>query len=240
MGDPQGEGGGEVERGSGEQGRRSSLGPGHAEQDPIAALLRRNRRWADSVARARPSHFAALAEGQSPSLMWIGCCDSRVVPTEVLDLGLGDVFVHTNVANLVKPDEGAVLSALQHAVEVLRVEHVVVCGHTRCAGVEAAVSGSADGPVAEWVRPIREFYATQSAKGVVFGQDSREALDALCRANVVNQVSTLLETEILKRSWERRRAPEVHGWLYRMEDGRIEPLCRRSPEQAPPATSATD
>lgn len=167
--------------------------------------------------------------------MWIGCCDSRVIPTELLDLDLGDVFVHTNVANLVKPDDAGTLSALQHAVDNLRVDHVVVCGHTRCAGVEAAVSNSADGHLAEWVRPIREFYATELAKGAVFGRDLREEVDALCRANVVNQVSTLLGTELLKRAWERRRAPEVHGWLYRVEDGLIEPLCRRSPEQAPSA-----
>lgn len=214
-----------------------SAGPGRSVQDPIAALLRRNRRWADSVARARPSHFADLAEGQSPTLLWIGCCDSRVVPTELLDLGLGDIFVHTNVANLARPDDDSLLSALQHAVGALRVDHVVVCGHTRCAGVEAALSGSADGPLAEWVRPISDFYATQSANGVVFGRDPREELDALCRANVlnqVNQVSSLLRTKLLKHAWERRRAPEVHGWLYRVEDGLIEPLCRRSPPRSPP------
>lgn len=201
---------------------------------PVEELLGRNRRWAQSLARSRPAFLPTLAEGQSPALLWIGCCDSRVAPTTILDMELGDVFVHTNIANLVRPDDVSVLSALDFAVNHLGVDHVVVCGHTRCAGVQAAVEGRAEGSLAEWVRPVRDHYLAQRAEGVDLGDDPREALDAMCRLNVVHQTSLLLRMEPLMRAWETRRGPEVHGWLYRMEDGMIEELCRRSPIPASP------
>lgn len=204
----------------------------------IAELLGRNRRWAQSLARSRPAFLPTLAEGQSPGLLWIGCCDSRVVPSTVLDLELGDVFVHTNIANLVKPDDTSVLSVLEFALDHLGVDHVVVCGHTRCGGVQAAVDGSAEGRLAEWVRPVRDWYLAECAKGVEFGDDPRSRLDQLCRLNVVNQVSCLLRTEPLRRAWESGGGPEVHGWLYRVEDGMIEELCRRSPVPASVQTAS--
>lgn len=196
---------------------------------PVEELLDRNRRWAQSLARSRPAFLPTLAEGQSPALLWIGCCDSRVAPTTILDGELGDVFVHTNIANLARPDDVSILAALDFAVSRLRVDHVVVCGHTRCAGIEAAIGGKAEGSLAEWLRPVRDYYLAQRAQGVDFGDDPREELDALCRLNVVHQTSLLLRMEPLVRAWKTRQGPEVHGWLYRLEDGMIEGLCRRSP-----------
>jgi len=188
----------------------------------IADLLENNRRWSERVIDADPEFFSALAKQQNPKYLWIGCSDSRVPANEIVDLPPGDVFVHRNVANLVVHSDLNLLSVLQYAVDVLRVRHVVVCGHYGCGGVSAAHANARHGLVDNWLRHVRDVedrYANELA-----ALPDERLLDRLCELNVIEQVSNVCETTIVEDAWSRGQELGIHGLVYDLRDGLLEDL----------------
>jgi carbonic anhydrase len=180
-------------------------------------LFDNNRAWAESVKRDDPDFFARLARQQSPRLLWIGCSDSRVPANEIIGLAPGDVFVHRNIANVVVHSDLNCLSVIQYAVEVLQVEHIIVCGHYGCGGVKAALEPRDHGLIDNWLRHIRNvgrFHADALAD-----LSKAQRLDRLCELNVTEQVTNVCNTTIVKHAWEQGRQLVVHGWIYSIADG---------------------
>jgi carbonic anhydrase len=186
-------------------------------------LLRGNREWAEDVVRRDPGFFTRLASQQSPRYLWIGCSDSRVPANEITGTDPGEVFVHRNVANVVVHSDLNCLSVLQYAVEVLEVEHVVVCGHLGCGGVVAAIEGRRHGLIDNWLRHVQDVAHTHAELlGSVAGTDDRH--DLLCRLNVVEQVTNVCRTTIVQEAWDRGQPLQVHGVVYGLGDGVLRDL----------------
>jgi carbonic anhydrase len=188
----------------------------------IDSLLAGNRRFvAEQLARDAAA-FDKLAEGQHPQFLWIGCSDSRVAPDLVTGTGPGEMFVHRNIANLVVQTDMNLLSVLQYAVEVLRVQHVIVCGHHGCGGVQAAMRGPSHGLIDNWLRTVRDtqqFFWPQLAP-----LDEGARLRRLVELNVIEQVYNLGKTSIVQQAWRERGRPFIHGWVFDVGTGGIEPL----------------
>ncbi len=189
----------------------------------LSHLLENNRRWAEKVERDEPGFFASLAEQQNPDYLWIGCSDSRVSANVIVDLAPGEVFVHRNVANLVNHADINCLSVIQFAVEVLRVEHIIVCGHYGCGGVQAAMSTERHGLIDNWLRHIQDTAHLHSRRLNAIS-DANERLDKLCELNVAAQVVNVGETTIVQDAWQRGQTLDVHGWIYSLADGLIDDL----------------
>ena len=189
----------------------------------IEQLLENNKHWAKRVARDDPRFFPSLAEQQNPDYLWIGCSDSRVPANMIVDVAPGDIFVHRNVANLVYHTDTNCLSVIQYAVDVLQVEHIIVCGHYGCGGVTAALEDSRHGLVDNWLRDIQD---TAHLYGPVLDaiRDNGERVDKLCELNVAEQVLNVGETTVVQDAWARRQPLEVHGWIYGLKDGLIRDL----------------
>ena len=187
--------------------------------DTVETLLEANRRWADSREAEDPGGFARLAGGQNPDYMWIGCSDSRVPGSEIIGLAPGELFVHRNVANLVIQTDLNLLSVLQYAVEVLRVKHLIVCGHYGCGGVKAALDGSRHGLIGNWLRHI-QIIASESEEELG-ALDPQQAADRLCELNVLANARNLARTTIVQEAWERGQTLSVHSWIYRLDRGRL-------------------
>ncbi len=185
-------------------------------------LFHRNRQWAEDMVARDPAFFSRLLHQQSPRWLWIGCSDSRVPANQIVGLDPGEVFVHRNVGNLVHPGDLNCMSVLQYAVEVLEVEHVIVCGHYGCGGVKAAMEDSAHGLIDYWIWSIREIRDRHQTDLDHVPQERR--VDALCEMNVIEQVERLSETKILKEAWSRRQDLQVHGIIYSLADGLIRDL----------------
>ncbi|MFN8622648.1 MAG: carbonate dehydratase [Chloroflexota bacterium] len=186
-------------------------------------LLLQNRTWATERVAGDPDYFRRLAGLQAPDLLWIGCSDSRVPANVIAGLEPGEVFVHRNVANVVVHTDVNCLSVLQYAVDVLQVEHVIVCGHYGCGGVTAALDDSAHGLIDNWlghVRDIAETYADELAalpEGV-------ERRDRLCELNVLTQARNVERTTIVQDARRRGQSIDVHAWIYRLDDGLLRDL----------------
>lgn len=193
----------------------------------LEALLDRNRAWALERTDTDPEFFRRLAEGQEPEVLWIGCADSRVPSSTVVGAGPGELFVHRNVANLVVPDDDNAWSAIQYAVEALGVAHVIVCGHYGCGGVAAALDGEVSGAVDRWVEDIRRT-ARRHAGDLERLPDRDQRWRRLCELNVAVQVERLRNHAILRDARSRGGGPEVHGWIYDLEDGRLRDLASGS------------
>lgn len=189
----------------------------------IADLLDNNRRWSRRLIDADPRYFAELAEQQNPDYLWIGCSDSRVSANVIVDLAPGEVFVHRNVANLVNHTDMNCLSVIQFAVEVLEVEHIIVCGHFGCGGVTAAMESKRHGLIDNWLRHIQDT-AHLYASLLNAIEDENERMDKLCVLNVAEQVLNVGETTIVQDAWNRGQAVEIHGWIYGLKDGLIRDL----------------
>ena len=189
----------------------------------IEQLLENNKHWAKRVARDDPRFFPSLAEQQNPDYLWIGCSDSRVPANMIVDVAPGDIFVHRNVANLVYHTDTNCLSVIQYAVDVLQVEHIIVCGHYGCGGVTAALEDNRHGLVDNWLRDIQD---TAHLYGSVLDaiRDDGERVDKLCELNVAEQVLNVGETTVVQDAWARRQPLEVHGWIYGLKDGLIRDL----------------
>jgi carbonic anhydrase len=186
-------------------------------------LLDNNRRWAAATTARDPDFFRALARQQAPDYLWIGCADSRVPANEIVGLAPGELFVHRNVANLVVHSDLNCLSVLQYAVDVLEVEHVIVCGHYGCGGVRAALHDQRAGLVDNWLRHVQDLARPHRAELNAL-PDDRAREDRLCELNVVEQVGNVCETTIVQDAWARGRSLAVHGWIYRLDDGLLRDL----------------
>jgi carbonic anhydrase len=189
----------------------------------IAHLLERNRAWAAAIETERPGFFRRLAAQQAPRYLWIGCADSRVPANEVIALDPGEVFVHRNVANVVVHTDFNCLAVLQFAVDVLKVEHVMVVGHYGCGGVRAALEDSAHGLIDNWLRHVQDV-AMRHAAILDPIADAGEKIDRLCELNVVEQVANLARSTILQDAWRRGQSVTVHGLIYGLNDGRLQDL----------------
>ncbi len=170
-----------------------------------------------------PHFFADLADQQAPEYLWIGCSDSRVSANTIVDLAPGEVFVHRNIANLVNHTDMNCLSVIQFAVEVLRVKHIIVCGHYGCGGVIAALEGQRHGLIDNWLRHIQDT-ANQNEQRLAAIGDMSERVNLLCELNVGEQVINVGETTIVQEAWERGQELTVNGWIYGLKDGHIRDL----------------
>jgi len=189
--------------------------------DAIETLLRRNERFVAEQLALDPGYFRTLSEGQHPAFLWIGCSDSRVPPDRITGTQPGDMFVHRNIANLVVQTDMNLLSVLQYAVDVLEVEHVIVCGHYGCGGVRAAMGEARHGLIDNWLRVLKDtgqFFGDQLAS---LGSEAR--FDRLVELNVIEQVYNLGKTSIVQEAWKRGARPFIHGWVFDLASGFIRP-----------------
>ena len=185
-------------------------------------LKANNRAWSKGKTEVDPDFFKRLERQQSPKYLWIGCADSRVPANEIVGLDPGQLFVHRNVANLAPPQDANYLSVLQFAVDVLKVEHVIVVGHYGCGGVAAAIDGKRRGLVDHWLHPIRDTYDAHREE--LEGLEGQDRLDRLCELNVVHQVKNVASDIFVQEAWARGQSLCVHGWCYRLGNGLVNDL----------------
>ena len=185
-------------------------------------LFENNKAWAERMLAQEPAFFDKLAHLQNPEYLWIGCSDSRVPANQITGLQPGEVFVHRNVANVVVHTDLNCLSVMQFAVDVLKVKHIIVCGHYGCGGVRAALTGERLGLIDNWLRHIQDVRDKHAALLAPLGGES--AADRLCELNVIEQVVNVARTTILRDAWERRQAVTVHGWIYGLSNGQLRNL----------------
>lgn len=186
-------------------------------------LLEANKEWARRMVEQDPDFFERLVDIQRPGFLWIGCADSRVPPNEITQTRPGEIFIHRNVANLVIHTDMNMLSVLQYAVEVLEVKHIVVCGHYGCGGVKAAMSRTSFGLINKWLRHIKDVHRLHFDELSLL-QNEEQRLNRLIELNVIEQVNNLADTSIVQRAWKKRQAPHLHGWVYDLHNGIINPL----------------
>jgi len=186
-------------------------------------LFDNNRAWAESIRQADPEFFQKLARQQSPEYLWIGCSDSRVPANQIVGLLPGEMFVHRNIANVVEGTDLNCQSVLQFAVDVLKVKHVIVCGHYGCAGVRAAQSGQRLGLADNWLRHLVEVRQKHRVR-LESAADDSDRDDRLCELNVIEQVMNACQTPTCQAAWQRRQELTVHGWIYRIHDGLLRDL----------------
>ena len=189
----------------------------------LTELIARNRAWSDNHITSDPDYFARLATQQTPEFFWIGCSDSRVPANVVADLDPGEIFVHRNVANVVHSSDLNLLSALEFAVDALKIKEIIVCGHYGCGGVKAATEDMPHGLADHWLEPIRRLarvYAIDLAKAT----DEEDRRDRLAEFNVIEGVRRVAETPILQRAWARGDPISVHGLIYGLKDGLLRNL----------------
>lgn len=186
-------------------------------------LLRNNRQWAERIKQEDPGFFKRLSQQQSPRYLWIGCSDSRVPANQILGLDPGEVFVHRNIANLVVHTDLNCLSAIQFAVDLLKVEHILIVGHYGCSGVHASLTNRRVGLADNWLRHVGDVAQKHAALLEQVETDSlRHA--RLCELNVIEQVSNVCQTTMLQDAWARGQKVSVHGWVYSLFDGRVRQL----------------
>lgn len=186
-------------------------------------LFEQNRAWAAAISSKDPEFFPKLSRQQSPEYLWIGCSDSRVPANEIVNLLPGELFVHRNIANVVVHTDLNCLSVMQFAVDVLRVKHIIVCGHYGCSGVRAALRCERIGLADNWLRHVQD--VAEKHRSCVHSVDGDHArTNRLCELNVVEQVSNVCQTTIVNDAWERGQALTVHGWIYGLNDGIIRNL----------------
>jgi carbonic anhydrase len=183
-------------------------------------LLRNNREWAERVERDDPGFFARLSQQQAPKYLWIGCSDSRVPANQILGLDPGEVFVHRNIANVLVHSDLNALSVVQFAVDVLKVEHVLIVGHYGCGGVHAALTGLRLGLADNWLRHVGDVAGKHAALLDAIG-DERLRHARLCELNVIEQVVNLCQTTVIADAWARGQRLSIHGWVYSLSDGRV-------------------
>jgi len=183
-------------------------------------LFDKNRVWAADVKRHDPEFFTRLSQQQAPRYLWIGCSDSRVPANQIVGLLPGEMFVHRNVANLVVHTDLNCLASIQFAVAVLKVEHIIVCGHYGCGGVSFALNGERVGIADNWLRHVQDVYVKHQAS-VAKEPDEAHRIDRLCELNVIEQVANVCQTTIVRDAWDRGQELTVHGWVYGLRDGLV-------------------
>ncbi|MGB7337944.1 MAG: carbonate dehydratase [Phototrophicaceae bacterium] len=186
-------------------------------------LLAQNRQWAREMVTQNPEFFHDLSRQQHPQYLWIGCADSRVPETQIIQQQPGDIFVHRNVANVVVHTDLNCLSVIQYAVEILKVEHIIVCGHYGCGGVRAAMKTKQHGLIDNWLRHLKDIYQKHHEE-LDHLSDENTRLDRFCELNVIHQVYNVCHTTIVQQAWEQGHNLAVHGWVYGLDDGIINDL----------------
>ncbi len=190
----------------------------------LKKLLQQNREWATDIAARDPQFFAQLSMQQAPKYLWIGCSDSRVPANQIVGLMPGEMFVHRNIANLVVHTDLNALSVIQFAVDILKVRHIIVCGHYGCGGVMAAMRNLKLGLCDNWLRHVQDVRCThQSQLDALPTED--EQISRLCELNVIEQVANVSETTVIRDAWERGQELSVHGWIYDLHDGLLRDLA---------------
>ena len=190
----------------------------------IPTLFEKNRTWAQDETKKKPDFFTSLSKQQSPKYLWIGCSDSRVPANQVVGLAPGELFVHRNVANVVVHTDLNCLSVMQFAVEYLKVEHIIVCGHYGCGGVLGALRGTRLGLIDNWLRHIVDVREKHNKSVEAFSGLEDEQHDLLCELNVIEQAQNVAQTSIVRDAWRRGQSLQVHSWIYGLDDGRLKDL----------------
>lgn len=188
----------------------------------LTHLFDSNRAWAAEVKRKHPEFFSQLSKQQAPEYLWIGCSDSRVPANQIVRLPPGEVFVHRNIANVVVHTDLNCLSVIQYAVEVLKVRHIVVCGHYGCSGIKAALEDEEHGLIDNWLRHIKDVARIHAKKLKGLAQSAKQ--DLLCELNVIEQVSNVCNSTVVKKAWKAGADLTVHGWVYGINDGILKDL----------------
>jgi carbonic anhydrase len=189
----------------------------------LAHLLQANKKWSETMLASDPDFFRHLSKQQAPKYFWIGCSDSRVPANQIMGLAPGEVFVHRNVANAVVHADLNCLSAMQFAVDVLKVEHIIVCGHYGCSGVQAALEGRRVGLADNWLRHVHDVALKHDA--ALQRIDTASMRHAkLCELNVLEQVVNICHSTVMRDAWDRGQEVNVHGWIYGLHDGRLRDL----------------
>ncbi|MBE8162876.1 MAG: carbonic anhydrase [Bdellovibrionaceae bacterium] len=178
----------------------------------ISTLLLKNKNWASEKVSKDSSYFTKLLQQRKPSVFWIGCCDARVIPSEIISSSLSDIFMHTNIANQVNSNDTNLIAALTFAVNTLKVEHIVVCGHTDCRGVQAAMDNNSCEVLKDWLRPLQNLYKKNNSLDTT----------AFSELNIKNQVKKVQQHTLLQNH---KNPPQVHGWIFQIETGTIKALC---------------
>ena len=191
--------------------------------DLVTTLLDNNRKWAAQRVKNDPQFFTRLAGQQAPSYLWVGCSDSRVPANEIVGLDPGELFVHRNVANIVVHTDVNCLSVLQYAVDMLKVQHVIVCGHYGCGGIRAALDGTAHGLIDNWLQHVQDVKEAHQAELLTLA-DVDDRSNRLAELNVIEQVRNISRTTIVQDAWRRDQPLKIHGWIYGLTDGLIHDL----------------
>ncbi len=199
--------------------------------DSHKKLLLANKAWVQDKLSAAPDFFEHLSRGQEPEYLWIGCADSRVPAEEITGTQPGQLFVHRNVANMVVHTDFNMLSVLQYAVQVLKVKHVIVCGHYNCGGVQNALGHKSLGLINKWLLHIKDVYRFHERELKVI-EDPRARFDRLVELKVIEQVRNLADTSIVQQSWHDEGAPVLHGWVYDIHTGLIKELVKMDKDSA--------
>jgi carbonic anhydrase len=189
----------------------------------VEKLLENNRKWARATAAADPEFFSRLAHQQSPQYLWIGCSDSRVPANQIIGLAPGEVFVHRNIANVVVHTDLNCLSVIQFAVDILKVRHIILCGHYGCSGVHAAMTRHRIGLSDNWLRHVQDVASKHGSDLSRFGSEEQRHR-RLCELNVRDQVENIISCTAVQEAWERGQPLQVHGWIYDLKDGLISDL----------------
>ena len=189
-------------------------------------LLLNNKAWAEEQLMLDSNYFNRLSKNQAPEFLWIGCSDSRVPANEITNTAPGEVFVHRNIANLVVPNDLNVLSVVEYAVLVLKVKHVIVCGHYGCGGIRASMQHQNLDSIDQWLQYIRKTHDAYREELDKI-EDLNSRADRLTELNVVAQVNNLSQTDTIRKAWRDWRQPMLHGWVYGINDGILKPICRK-------------
>jgi carbonic anhydrase len=191
-------------------------------------LLLENKSWAREKVMEDPEYFERLAHLQTPEFLWIGCSDSRVPANEITGTAPGEIFVQRNIANMVVHTDLNLLSVLEYAVVVLKVKHIIVCGHYGCGGVKAAMSHKSYGIINKWLRNIKDVYRLHEDELLAIA-DEEQRVDRLVELNVQEQVMNLAKTSIVQHAWNTEQRPHLHGWVYKLANGIIKPVLSMPP-----------
>jgi len=202
----------------------------------LSHLFDNNRAWSERLRRNDPEFFPRLSRQQQPQYLWIGCADSRVPANEIVGLLPGELFVHRNIANVVVHSDLNCLSVMQFAVDVLKVKHIIVCGHYGCSGVSAALLDRRVGLADNWLRHVQDVHAKHDARVAALA-DTPARVDRLCELNVIEQVANVGQTTVVQDAWNRGQELAVHGWVYGLDDGLVRDL--RTTVSSPEESSAT-
>lgn len=189
----------------------------------LGYLFEKNQQWAEKIKQEDPTFFEKLAEQQTPEILWIGCSDSRVPANQIVGMLPGDIFVHRNIANTVVHTDLNCLSVIHYAVSVLKIKHIIVCGHYGCGGVQAALGDRQFGLVDNWLRNIRDVYFNHRDK-FAEQQSEQEKINLLCELNVAQQVANVTHTNIVQNAWDQGQELAIHGWIYDIHDGLLKQI----------------